>query len=259
MDLIKSVTRRSRVSEITYISLNIGYALLLLFLVRSFEPPYLAFLVVALSKWRVFAVRPRFWFVNLQANMIDTIVGLATVTLLWAATGQGAVQFGLTALFAGWLLFVKPRSQRTWVLLQAGIGQFVGLVALFTVAYAVPVFLATAVAWLVAFAAARHVFSSYDKEEERTLLSIIWAFVVAELAWLSYHWTVAYTLSGELKLPQVAIVTAAFGFMAVRFYESYHRHHGEVKMQELRWPFIFSTVLILMLLLRFSGLDTAQL
>jgi hypothetical protein len=259
MDLIKSVTRRSRVSEITYTSLNIAYALLLLFLVRSFEPPYLAFLVVALSKWRVFAVRPRFWFVNLQANLIDTIVGLSTVTLLWAASDQAVVQVGLTALFAAWLLFIKPRSKRFWILMQAGIGQFLGLTALFTVAYTVPVVVVTAAAWLVAFAAARHFFSAYEKEEERTLLSIIWGFVVAELAWLSYHWTVAYTLSGELKLPQIAIIAAVFGFMGVRFYESYHRHHGEVRMSELRWPFVFGTVLILMLLLRFSGLDTAQL
>ena len=48
MDLIKSVTRRSRVSEIIYTFLNLGYAALLLFLVQSLDPPYIALLVVAL-------------------------------------------------------------------------------------------------------------------------------------------------------------------------------------------------------------------
>jgi len=259
MDLIKSVTRRSRVSEIIYTFLNLAYAGLLLFLVQSFDPPYIAFLVVAMSKWRVFAVRPRFWFANLQANLIDTIVGLSTVTLLWAATGQGAVQFAIAAAFAVWLLVVKPRSKRIWVLLQAGIGQFVGLMALFTVAYAAPVLIVTAAAWLIGFAAARHMLSSYDSETERTLLALIWGFVIAELSWLSYHWTIAYTLSGELKMPQVALVAAAFGFVAVRFYDNHHRHHGTIKAQELRWPTVFACVLILLLLLRFSGLDTSQL
>jgi hypothetical protein len=259
MDLIKSATRRSRVSETVYTALNIGYALALLFLVRSFDPPYIAFLVVALSKWRVFAVRPRFWFANLQANLVDTIVGLSAVTLLWAANGQFAVQLGITALFAAWLLVMKPRSRRIWVLAQAGMCQFLGITALFTVAYAAPAFLSTAAAWVIGYASARHVFSTYDKEPERVFLSIVWGFIVAEMSWLAYHWTLAYTLSGELKLPQVALFLSAFGFVAVRFYDSYHRNHGVVKFQDLRWPMIFAGTLILMLLLRFSGLDTAQL
>lgn len=259
MDLIKSATRRSRVSEIVYTALNVGYALALLFLVKSFDPPYIAFLVVALSKWRVFAVRPRFWFANVQANLVDTIVGLSAVTLLWAANGQTAVQLGLTALFAVWLLVVKPRSKRIWVLAQAGICQFLGLTALFTVAYAAPVVIITAAAWGIGYASARHVFSTYDKEEEKVFISIVWGFVVAEMSWLAYHWTLAYTLSGELKLPQIALFSAAFGFVAVRFYDSYHRNHGTVKFQDMRWPLIFTGTLILMLLLRFSGLDTAQL
>lgn len=259
MDLIKSVTRRSRVSEIVYTSLNILYALALLFIVLSFDPPYLAFLVVALSKWRIFAVRPRFWFANIQANLIDTVVGLSTVTLMWASDGQGAVQFGLAVLFAAWLLFVKPRSKRLWILLQAGIGQFVGLTALFTVAYALPVIVVTVGAWIIGFAAARHIFTTYERENERTLLSIVWAFVIAELSWLAYHWTVAYTLSGELKLPQIALIAAGFGFVVVRFYDSFYHNQGQVRFQDIRWPIIFCSALILMLLIRFSGLDTAQL
>lgn len=259
MDLIKSVTRRSRLSEIIYTLLNIAYAALLLFLVRSFDPPYLAFLVVALSKWRIFAVRPRFWYANLQANLIDAIVGVSTVTLLWAATGQTAVQFGLAILFAVWLLVVKPRSKRFWVLLQAGIGQFIGIMALFTVGYSMPVIVVTVVAWLIGYASARHALSTYDTETEGTLLAIIWAFVVAEVSWLMYHWTIAYTLSGEVKLPQITLVLAVLGFVVMRFYDNHHRNHGVVRWQELRWPLVFSGTLILLLLLRFSGLDTAQL
>ena len=259
MDLIKSVTRRSSVSEIIYTLLNLGYAALLFFLVLSFDPPYIAFLVVALSKWRVFAVRPRFWFVNVQANLVDTIVGLSVVTLMWAASGEAMVQFVIAAAFAIWLLVIKPRSKRFWVLLQAGISQFIGLTALFTVAYAAPVIVIVAAAWVIGFAAARHMLSSFDSEDERTMLALIWSFVIAELAWLAYHWTVAYTLSGELKLPQISLLAATLGFVAARFYENHHANHGVIKPQELRWPIIFGSVLTLLLLLRFSGLDTSQL
>lgn len=258
MELIKSAARRTVWGEAIYVVLNLAYAGLLFGLVMVFDPPWLAYLAVVLSKWRVFAVRPRFWFANLQANVADALVGASFVTLLWITPGQLIVQALLFLMFLGWLIFIKPRSKRHWVLIQAAIGQFFGLAALFSLSYELFASVVVAVAWIIGYSMARHVLSSYHDETERTLLSLVWGFVVAELAWLSQHWTIAYAISGELMIPQIAIVSTLLGFLAIRTYDVLHKE-GKRRFQELRWPIVFVVVIIVALLVRFNGLDMTQL
>src|SRR6478672_11374948 len=42
----------------------------------------LSVLIILLSKWRIFAVRPRFWAANLRANAVDLMVGLSIVVFM---------------------------------------------------------------------------------------------------------------------------------------------------------------------------------
>ncbi len=42
----------------------------------------LAIIVVILSKWRMFAVRPRFWAANVRANSVDLLVGIPIVLFM---------------------------------------------------------------------------------------------------------------------------------------------------------------------------------
>lgn len=258
MELIKSAARRSRLSDVVYVVLNLAFAGLVFALTILFDPPYLAYLLVILSKWRVFAVRPRFWFANLQANVVDVLVGLSTVTLIWLADGAVIIQALLAVLFAGWLLIVKPRAKHSWVLAQAGVSQFLGLTALFSMAYLWPSFIVVAIAWLIGYSVARHILTSYH-EDEQTLISLAWGLIVAELSWLAFHWTIAYTLVGDLKIPQIAIIITLFGFIGVKLYDNYRNNDNKFKFSELRWPLLFAVALIVMLLLRFSGLDMVEL
>lgn len=258
MELIKSAARRSRLSDVVYVVLNLAFAGLLFSLTTLFDPPIVAYLLVVLSKWRVFAVRPRFWFANLQTNVVDLLVGLSFVTLIWLATGTTTIQVLLAVLFAGWLLIIKPRAKRKWVLLQAGISQFMALVALFSIAYTWPSFLVVLIAWLIGYSAARHALGAYH-EDEQTLLSLAWGLIVAELAWLTYHWTIAYTVVGQLKVPQIAIIITLLGFIGIKLYANYQENDQSFKFNELRWPLIFAIAVIVMLLVRFSGLDMTQL
>ncbi len=41
----------------------------------------LALSIIVLSKWRMFAVRPRFWLANIRANAVDLIVGLSSCSI----------------------------------------------------------------------------------------------------------------------------------------------------------------------------------
>lgn len=258
MELIKSAARRTRVSEIVYVVLNLAFAGAIFLLTVLLDPPVLAYLLVLLSKWRVLAVRPRFWFANIQANMVDVIVGMSVVTLIWLAAGSLVIQLLLAVLFAGWLLIIKPRSKRPWVLAQAGVSQFVGLTALFGVAYLWPSFLVVIAAWLIGYSSARHALGSYN-EDDFMLLSLIWALVVAEFAWLTYHWTIAYTVISELKVPQIALIMGLFGFVGIKLYARYYDTDKPFRWGDMRWPLIFAVAVIVMLLVRFSGLDMTEL
>lgn len=258
MELIKLARRKSAWGEIIYVALNLVYAGVLLGLVAAFDPPWLAYVLVVLSKWRVFAVRPRFWFANLQANVVDTLVGVSFVTMLWLSAGAFVLQAILLALFIGWLIFIKPRSGRRMILLQAGIGQFAGLMALFSLSYEAFSSLVVLLAWVIGYTMARHALSAYSDETERTLLSLVWGFVVAELAWLAQHWTIAYSIGGGIMVPQVAILTGLLAFLSIRTYSAIRAEKKKL-WPELRWPIIFVLILVGALLVRFNGFDMTQL
>lgn len=255
MELIKSVTRRSRLSEVVYIGLNLAYAGLLWVLVATFEPPYLAYAIVAISKWRIIAVRPRFWFANLQANMVDALVSVSIVTLLWLNNGDFGMQLLLTLLFAVWLVVLKPRSKQFWMVIQARVALFVSLVALFSISYALPAAAVVVVCWLIGYSVARHVLTSYNNEPDRTTMALIWGLIVAELGWLGYHWTVAYGLNDNFKIPQIAVVISLIGFLIMKIYDMQHHNDGKLDMKVLRWPLLFVILTIGLLLFRFNGLN----
>lgn len=245
MDLLKMHKRRSRLSEAAYLGLNIGMALTLLLLVRSVEAPWLAFMVVLLSKWRALAVRPRFWFANLVANMVDIIVGLSVVVLLYSADGQFWLQALITGIYIIWLLIIKPRSKRSVVALQAGIAAFVGITALSIMSASWDALLFVAVMWVMGFVCTRHILGAYE-EPLTPEYSLIGGFVASELGWIGYHWLLAYPLFGlgSIKFSQLAIYGMLFGLVAERSYASYHKN-GFVKRADVIMPILFTVSVML--------------
>lgn len=278
MELIKFAARRSRWSDVVYILLNIAYAGALFVLVSpGIDLPYLAYILVLLSKWRVIAVRPRFWFANLQANFVDFMVGISVVTLmLITAASTPWVAALLAILFALWLLVLKPHTVQRWILAQAAVGQFISLMALFSLAHGFELkpfvtdssFLTVLLAWLIGYMSARHALSSFKGEEERSFLSLVWGFVIAELAWLAHHWTIAYSIyhdasaaaDKQLMIPQIALVVTLLGFVAIRWYESFHSPDNKKAVKDARAATIFAAAAIAILLIFFNGsLDMTSL
>lgn len=278
MELIKLAGRRSKLSDIVYILLNIAYAVSLFVLVSpGVDLPYIAYTIVLLSKWRVVAVRPRFWFANLQANFVDFMVGISVVTLMiLTAASTPWVSVLLTVFFVFWLLVLKPHNAQKWVLLQAAIAQFISLMALFSFAHSFELkplltdssFLTVVLAWVIGYMSARHALSSFPDEEERSLLSLIWGFIVAELAWLAHHWTIAYSVYGDLAassdkqlmIPQIAIVVTLLGFITVKWYEAIRKPENKKLNADARSATIFVVIAITILMLFFNGsLDITSL
>jgi len=83
MEFLKTAKHRSLLSEILYIALNVGFVIGLMLIVRTTGSVWLAFTLILLSKWRVLSVRPRFWFANIQADLVSFIVGISFVIFLY--------------------------------------------------------------------------------------------------------------------------------------------------------------------------------
>jgi len=259
MEFLKSSKRRSFLSELLYITLNVALAVAVLAVVLAVESPFAAVALVLLSKWRILAVRPRYWFANVQANLVDIIVSLSIVVLLYAASGAFLAQCAITLLYIGWLLFIKPRSKRVFVAIQAGTAIFLGVTALMTLSYDWIATAVVALMWLIGYSTARHVFGSYE-ETHISFYSLIWGLVVAEIGWLAYHWTFAYSLPGvgSIKLSQTALITIALSFVAERVYASYTKH-GAIRSNDIILPALLSMSVIVILLLFFNTIGTGSI
>lgn len=254
MELLKFVRRRSFISETAYIILNIVLAVMLLVLVLVVNVPWPALGLVLLSKWRIFAVRSRYWAANIRANLVDVIVGVSMVVLLYAASGDLPTQLSLTALYIAWLLFLKPRSKRVYVTAQAMVGLVFGIAAIIQISPTLPASIVVLLSWIVGYASSRHVLS-VQHETHINFFSLVWGFVVAEIMWLSYHWTIGYQVGNTLRLSQAVVVIAALSFLAERIYVSYHKN-GHIQSSDVMMPTLLTFSVIAVVLFVFGGAAT---
>lgn len=202
----------------------------------------LAFAIVILAKWRMFAVRPRFWPANIRANAIDIMVGVSVVIFMHDATGF-TMQLLWAIAYGVWLLYVKPRGGTLWISIQAGIGQFAALSALY-LAWADGSLLGISLlTGLICYLSARHFFDSFDEAYAR-LLSYIWGYFGAALAWLLAHWLLYYQFVAQ---PTLLLSAIGYGLAAL-----YYLDHYERLSLTLRRQFIFIMLAIILVVLTFS-------
>lgn len=258
MELIKPIRpRRSQVTEIAYNALNVALAIVVLVVMLSTQTIWLPLLIVLLSKWRVFAVRPRYWRSNVLANLVDVIVGLSFVVILFVGLGSLAFQIGLTVAYILWLLLIKPRSKRSFVLVQSLIAVFLGTTALASVAYSLDSAVFVIGMWLIGFGALRHIFMHHD-EPLTAYLSLLGGLIMAQLGWFAHHWLFAYALPGTgVRLAQVAIIATLMVFLTERLYSSYQKHGDKLRLQDVTLPVVFCIMLVVIMLTVFNQISPA--
>ena len=251
MELIKTVKRRNFWSEVVYYGLNVGLAGVLFLMAQAIPSPYPALVIVLLSKWRVIAVRPRFWWANLQANLVDIIVGASVVGLMYLPNLGLTAQIVLAVFYAVWLLFIKPLSKRWQIALQAACAVFIGVTSLMIVSYDWPVALVVLMMFLIGYGAARHFLHSYD-EEQIVLLSFICGIVFAELGWLAYYWTFSYSAILAGSIPQVTFILMLLSFCAASAYRSWQKHK-KFLFSEVAGPIFLTVATIVLMLVVFNS------
>ena len=212
-------------------------------LVRINLVPIAAGLIV-LSKWRMFAVRPRYWLANLRANAVDLLVGLSLLVFM-SQTDATSWQLLWAGVYAVWLILIKPGSSVWKVSLQAAIGQVFGLMALFMGWGGSPSLVLVIGCWVVCYMSARHFFTAFDEEERASLLAHIWGYFAAALAWVLAHWLLYYSVVAQITL---ILSVLSFGLAAL-----YYLDHTDRLSPLLRRQFIFIMIAIVVVVLVFSN------
>jgi hypothetical protein len=196
--LVAKIKPARGVSSFLHVGLLLLFPAILFVLVRleNFVP--LAFIMVALSKWRMFAVRPRFWPANVRANAVDIIVGLSVLVFM-VQTDSAMWQFLWAATYAAWLLVLKPGSTTLYTSLQSAVGFVAGLLAVHIAWGGEPLYVLVLATGVVCYLSARHFFDSFDEPYAR-LLSYLWGYFGAAMTWLLGHILIASCLSSAVSL-----------------------------------------------------------
>lgn len=240
--LINKIKPRRGVAHGIYILFNVLLPALVFVLVRA-GFVNIALAVIILSKWRMFAVRPRFWVANIRTNAVDLIVGLSALALMDGTHSEWLRLFYVVA-WAAWLIVIKPRNDVFWMSLQAFLAQAIGLTAVFSAFDRTPlVALVTAVGF-ICFFTAHHFFYSFDEEHIR-LLAYIWAYFGAALTWVLGHWLIVYF--HVVAQPTLLLTTMAFSLGTLYYLDHFDRLSRFVRRQ-----IVFILVTILVVIIAFS-------
>lgn len=239
--LVAKIKPSGGMAPVLHIGLTILLPLFVFVLVRLNLIGIAAALIV-LSKWRMFAVKPRHWPANIRANTIDLIVGLSFL-LFMSHTDSQAVQLVWTLLYDIWLAVLKPQAGTLAVSLQAVIGQTVGLSALFLAWGERPLYILVIATWIICYGAARHFLTSFDEPLTR-FLSYVWGYFAAALVWLLGHWLLFY---GAISQPTLLLSVIGFGATSLYYLEKTDR-----LSLLLRRQIIFIILAVVVIVLAFS-------
>jgi hypothetical protein len=212
-----------------------------LYVLVSISLPQIAFIVVLMSKWRMFAVKIRHWPANIRANAVDIAVGFSSVVFM-SQTNVTSIRI-LWAVFYGlWLVFLKPRSDLLFVSLQAMIGQLVGLVAIYQRLGSAGLYVLVPATWALCYFSARHFFTSFDEPLSR-VMAYVWAYFAGSLAWVLWHWSLFYS-----SVPQIAVLLTLIGYsLAAMYYLQKTDRITPVKRRQfLAIMIAFVTIIIVM-------------
>ena len=228
-------------AHIVHLGMMALLPVLLYVLVRIGFAPLAAALVV-LSKWRMFAVRVRYWPANLRANAVDIMVGISAVVFM-SATPAALWQIIWATAYGLWLVFLKPRSSILFVSIQAMVAQLTALMALFLVSGETPLYTLVIVTWLICYLCARHFFTSFD-EPYAPLYAYAWGYFAAALVWVLGHWLLFYSV---LAQPTLLLIVIGYGLGTL-----YYLDHHDRLSATWRRQFVIMMVAIVTVVLTLS-------
>lgn len=256
------INYKALLSTVTYNLLNVAMVIAAWVSIVAIGSPILAFFVILLGKWRVFAVKRRYWTANIQSNMVDYIVGFSYVAMMTSVGVENILSQTLLAiLYTTWLLFLKPQSSVKFIKIQALVGLFAGLSALSAVSYEWSPLVSLVFISIIAYFSFKHA-TSHVEGMNHTFFGLIWALVISELAWVLSNWTTAYSVRigsflvfGDFKVSQLAIISTILSGVVWNVLDKEIDHLREDTKSfffDNKLPIIFAIIMILGLIFLFS-------
>lgn len=253
-DYVLARKSRNIASSMVHVFLNIllGVGAVLVTILSA--SPLLGLLLVLLSKWRVFAVRGRYLWLNIKSNLVDMIVGVSVVLLTYyAGASLMPVDVLLVIFYCVWLLFIKPMSSEKATLAQSLIAVFLGMSAAAIMAANLDAIVLVLLAFLVGYAASRHVLVQ-SSDKDFTLTTLVCGLVFAEVAWLCQSWAIIYTFGNSgIRIPQIAIILTIFAFVYNYARQAMIKYQDDFRFKHILGPVVFGVVLVGIIVLWFSN------
>ncbi|MBQ3326083.1 hypothetical protein IJG79_02985 [Candidatus Saccharibacteria bacterium] len=214
----------------------------------------LGLILVLISKWRIFAVRPRYWWLNIMSSLVDLIVGASFVLIAFCSGRSWLIVHTILAMaYTLWLIFLKPRSSELAAEMQSLIAVFLGTTAVTMLFASSDSIFMVISCFFIGFAASRHLLVQAD-DNEFGLLTYSCGLVAAEIAWMCNSWLIVYTFGNTgIIVPQLSVILTIFAFISGRVYRSSIKHDGKIQLSEITTPLIFSILVVVMLVIWFSN------
>ncbi len=244
---------RNLLSSVLHVVLNILLGMSSIALTVITGSWLFGILLVLLSKWRMFAVRPYYWWLNIKSNLVDLIVGSSFVLVAFSAgTTVLPIHIILGFLYAAWLVALKPLSSELATKVQALVAVFIGATSVTLLFAGWPSIALVTASFVIGYGASRHVIVQ-SEDKNFGLINLIFGLLLAEIAWISHSWLIVYSFGESgIVVPQLAILLTLFTFAFGNVYLSVLKNDGKIKA-EVILPVAFSLLLAVIMVLWFSN------
>ena len=253
-DYVLARKSRNIMSTMVHVFLNLLLGIGSVLITVLSGSPLLGLILVIASKWRVFAVRARYLWTNIKANLVDLIVGISIVLLTYyAGAAFLPVDFLLMAFYCLWLIAIKPLSSEVATLAQSLIAVFFGISASTIMTANLDPIVLVFLAFLIGYAASRHILIQ-SNDKDFSLTTLVCGLVFAEIAWLCYSWSIIYTFGDTgIRIPQLAIILTIFAFVYNYTRGAMIKYQDDFRFKHIVGPVIFGVVLVAIIVLCFSN------
>ena len=173
---------------------------LALFTLVSVDLTILAFILVFVFKWRVLAVKFRYWAINIQSNLVDLIVSLSVVEFMSQVPWQG--RLGWLLFYIVWVAAIKRLTTQKGSIVQALISQAIGTAALlysFSSFELGPMMIGV---WFISYFSAQHILNIAE-ERHAGSIAHVWGLFSVQLTWVLGHWQLWYWVVPQIVLIQL--------------------------------------------------------
>jgi len=223
-------SHREIAGKLTHHLLSFALPIAVYALVAIFHLWWLALILILLSKWQIFVVKPRFWWANIKYSAVDLIFKLSILSLVVqtqvkidqlinkSSLSLNLMQILLILIYLFWNIYLRKRSQIKEMLAQALVAQFFGLVAVAWLAgfstSAFPMPSLILLFWVITYSSAQHAMYAYE-EAAIPQLAGFWALFATSLSFLQIIWAQNFLFfSNLIYLPMMPFVISVFAYLA---------------------------------------------